>query len=718
MSKFSLFSLRSRAIILVLLAILPMLAWTLYAYFDQRGREIREVQREELVAVRNFASIQDTLINDTWKLLSILAQLPQVQRRDRDACNALFAELLKKSPHSLAIGATDAEGRLFASAPAVSRSVNYADRRWFQEVVRTRNLVIGQTFVSRISGKYGHNLAYPILDSQGRFQGALTIQLNLQWLGNLLAKSNFPPTTAIGLTDSTWKVLFHYPEPQKYNGKMFPDALIKAMTSSAEGVAAGVGLPGDERLFAFTRLAPPWEDIRLAVGLPQEWAVAPVNRTLLRNLLWLGLVTLFAIVAAWFGGDLFIVRPVQKLRAITDHLAAGDLTVRAGPRTKVGELGLLAHSLDQMADSLQEREQDLRRSADRLQLAIDAANAAAWEWDMRTSESFWSDEMWVLYDLQPHSQPPSYETWLQTVHPGDREKAEADTKMAFAQGIGFDIEWRVQLQEGGIRWLMSRGKPQFDDQGQLKGYLGISMDITARKAAEENIRYLTHELMRVQEQERHRVSLELHDTVAQELASLKIHLENLRDNSGAMLAEEIGSQLTNLFGMVQQSLNSIRTLSHNLRPPDLQHLGLVRAIQRYCEEVAGHTGLHIDFTAAGIEAIHLDYEAAINLYRIVQEALTNVGRHARAENVSIRLVASYPKIILRLEDDGQGFEVSEKEPSSHPDRRLGLLGMKERVAFLGGEMHLESLLRKGTKIKIEVPWSKAGHGLKEKDSYR
>ena len=156
------------------------------------------------------------------------------------------------------------------------------------------------------------------------------------------------------LSDSTGKVLFRYPEPQKYIGKMLPDFLVKAMISGDEGVAAGVGSPGDERLFAFARLSPPWREMWVLIGLPRAWAVGPVNRALWRNLIWLGLVALFAMAAAWFGGDLFIVRPVKKLRAVTERLAAGDLTVRAGPDYPVGELGLLGHSFDQMADFLQD----------------------------------------------------------------------------------------------------------------------------------------------------------------------------------------------------------------------------------------------------------------------------------------------------------------------------------------------------------------------------
>ena len=371
MSKFSLSSLRSRAIVLVLLAIFPLLALTLYSYLDQRDRVIREVQRDELVTVRNLATIQETLLNKTRQLLMTLAQLPQVQRRDRDACNTIFAALMEQSPHSASIGATDSEGRLFASAPAAAGPVNYADRPWFQKIIQTRDFVIGETVLGRISGKYGNILAFPILDGDGRFLGALPTQLNLHWLGNLLAKSNLPTTTAMVLTDSTYKVLFRYPEPQEYIGKIVPDFLVKAMTISDEGVAAGVGLPGDARLFAFTRLSPPWQEMRLIIGLPQDWAVSPVNRILWRNLIWLGLVAIFAMAAAWFGGDLFIVRPVKKLRAVTQRLAAGDLSVRAGPDFAGGEVGLMGQAFDQMADSLQEREEALRQSEEHYRSLFD-----------------------------------------------------------------------------------------------------------------------------------------------------------------------------------------------------------------------------------------------------------------------------------------------------------------------------------------------------------
>ncbi|MCX5891197.1 MAG: ATP-binding protein [Deltaproteobacteria bacterium] len=370
MLRVSFASLRSRAILLVLMAILPLLALTLYSYFDGRARAVREVQRDELVAARNLATIQETLIRTTRELLMGLARLPQVQRRDRAACEALFAKVLEQCPYYAALAGADPEGQVFASAPAVSGPVEVTDRLWFQKAIKFRDFVVGEPVLGRISKKYSINLAYPILDEAGRLQGVLTASLDLQWLGSLLAKSDFPLDSAMGLTDSTGKVLFRYPDPLKYVGKMLPDVLIQAMTAGDEGVAAGMGLPGDARLFAFARLSPPWQDMYVAIGLSMAWAVDKVDRDLWRNLIWLGLVAILALAAAWFGADLFIIRPVRILRGVTERLAAGNLTVRSGPDYPVGELGLLAQSFDQMADSLQGREAELKRVVAELQQRV------------------------------------------------------------------------------------------------------------------------------------------------------------------------------------------------------------------------------------------------------------------------------------------------------------------------------------------------------------
>lgn len=360
MPFFSFKSLRARAIYLVLLAILPLIAFTLYAYFHHRDEAIHEVQRDELVAARNLAAVLEILINNSRDHLMMWAQLAAVQQRDQKTCNDIFAEHLQRCPYYVSVGGADAEGRVFASAPLISHPVNISNHRYFQEAKRTRDFVISEPVPGIVSQKYNIILSYPVLDAAGRFNGLLLFGVDLERLGSLLVKSDFPPSTALGLIDSTGKILFRYPEPWKYIGKKSPDFLSKAMSAKDEGVAEGIGLPGDDRLYAFTRLAPPWQEMRLAVGLPREWAVGPVNRELRHNLAWLSLVGLLTMAAAWYGSGLFILQPVKKLRDVTERLAAGDLTARAGLQGTVGELGLLAQAFDQMGDSLEKRDAELK----------------------------------------------------------------------------------------------------------------------------------------------------------------------------------------------------------------------------------------------------------------------------------------------------------------------------------------------------------------------
>jgi PAS domain S-box-containing protein len=133
-------------------------------------------------------------------------------------------------------------------------------------------------------------------------------------------------------------------------------------------------------------------------------------------------------------------------------------------------------------------EEALRNSEARLRLAHDAGKAGTWEWDLRTHENIWSEELWKLYGLDPHDCEPTYETWRQTIHPDDRAKAEQIVQDAATHGAELNAEWRVRDRDGSIRWLMSRGQPQIDVEGRPMRYIGIVVDITARKRAEQALR--------------------------------------------------------------------------------------------------------------------------------------------------------------------------------------------------------------------------------------
>jgi PAS domain S-box-containing protein len=233
-------------------------------------------------------------------------------------------------------------------------------------------------------------------------------------------------------------------------------------------------------------------------------------------------------------------------------------------------------------------------------------------------------------------------------------------------------------------------------------------DITDRKRAEEQIHSLTHQLIKAQESERQRIARDLHDNVAQDLSLLKIGCDTLFDDQPS-IPVEIRQKTVELSKLLQGSITTVRDMAYDLRPPGLDQLGLVRTVYQYCEEFSGKTGINVDFFAAGMDDLKLPFDTEINLYRLIQEALWNIKKHAAAAHATIRLVASFPTIILRIEDDGKGFEVEDRLASASNEKRMGLRSMTERVCLLKGKMRIKSRPAEGTKIYAEVPFKEENY---------
>jgi signal transduction histidine kinase len=213
--------------------------------------------------------------------------------------------------------------------------------------------------------------------------------------------------------------------------------------------------------------------------------------------------------------------------------------------------------------------------------------------------------------------------------------------------------------------------------------------------------------MKVQETERQRLSHDLHDHLAQDLSILKIGLDTFFDNQLEVPAEA-RRKASELSKMLQGSITAVRDLAYNLRPAGLDQLGLVRTVREHCEEFSAKNAVQVDFFSAGIADLKLDFYTKITMYRLIQESLNNVKKHADASHVTVRLVGSFPSVILRIEDNGKGFDVQERVVAAVNERRMGLGSMKERVALLHGKMRIESHPMQGTKIVIEVPRKEKG----------
>ncbi len=210
---------------------------------------------------------------------------------------------------------------------------------------------------------------------------------------------------------------------------------------------------------------------------------------------------------------------------------------------------------------------------------------------------------------------------------------------------------------------------------------------------------LLERIITVQEDERKRIARELHDETGQALTSLMVGLKVLE---GATCLEEVRSTAGQLRATAAQTLGSLHSLALELRPSVLDDLGLVAALKRYVKDYATGFGLDADFETVGLEDKRLTPQVETTLYRIVQEALTNVARHAEASHVSVLLEQRRGSVIAIVEDDGRGFDVESVLTSGQPTR-LGLHGMQERASLVGGKLTVESTPGIGTTVFIEIP---------------
>lgn len=242
--------------------------------------------------------------------------------------------------------------------------------------------------------------------------------------------------------------------------------------------------------------------------------------------------------------------------------------------------------------------------------------------------------------------------------------------------------------------------PVLSNDGELQQLAYYSRDVTEQIRAEERIRSLTSRVFSAQETERQRIARDLHDNVAQDLSSALVAIEALEASTDADIPMLGGMEISQVL---RKSVAAVRDIAYGLHPSGLEQLGLGTAVQRLCDDFQANHDISLDFSSTGIDALHFDFEAATNIYRIIQEALNNAAKHAQAGRMAVRLVAAHPDIIIRVEDDGAGFDVPERLMEAAGNKRMGLRSIEERSRLLGGEATIHSVPGSGTKITIKLP---------------
>ncbi|MGE5623343.1 MAG: ATP-binding protein, partial [Bacillota bacterium] len=348
-----------------------------------------------------------------------------------------------------------------------------------------------------------------------------------------------------------------------------------------------------------------------------------------------------------------------------------------------------------------EMTKDLRASEASLAEAQHMAHLGSWLLDISTQTMTWSTETFHLFGLERFSELPDYSAYLRHIHEEDRQRVQAGMAKALRSGEEFNTEHRIVRRDGTVRWVQTICRPSNNDGMIL--LRGTIMDITERKQtmealkrSRELLRELTAHQDRVKEDERRRIAREIHDELGQTLLALRIDVSMLEARTGKShprLNEKVRSALQ----YIDATVKTIRTIINNLRPAVLD-LGLTAAIEWQVSEFRRRSGITCELVL-GEEEFAVDDARATTLFRILQESLTNVIRHAKATHVLIELHKKDGQLVMRIADNGVGMYPEARKNSNS----FGLVGVEERVHALNGKFHIASTPGQGTVLTIHIP---------------
>ena len=354
-------------------------------------------------------------------------------------------------------------------------------------------------------------------------------------------------------------------------------------------------------------------------------------------------------------------------------------------------------------------EEALRESQERLALCIQGSDVGIWDWDMRREVVYFSPRWKQMLGCDDDEIQDRFEEWETRIHPDDRETA-MNLLRSYMEGrhAPFHLEHRLRHKDGTYRWILSHGACLRDQDGTPFRMAGSHLDITGQKQVEQELqsaltrlRTLSGRLEVIREEERGRIARELHDEFGVGLTCLKIDLSRLTTLIGTTVGLEKGRQIAekirSMGEFIDTTIGGVQRIVSELRPAILDDLGLVAAIEWQAQDFQRRTGiactLHVN-----AEHFDIDSERATVVFRICQEALTNVTRHANATTVVIRLEERPEAITLEVTDNGRGIPQEKLvDPQS-----LGLLGMRERAELFGGFVTIAGRPDAGTAVTLHL----------------
>ena len=366
---FQLNSLRGRLILLVALAIAPIAVMTLVSGVREREYAV-QVAEENLQRLTNLAAANEgQSIEGARQILRDLASIPDLTG-DQDHCSRLLANIQRQNPDYANLGLIQLNGDVTCSAIPSSAPVNLADRSHFRRAVHLRRFVAGGYVFGRVIQKHTVNLTYPLLGDGDQVKAVVFAALDLTKLDRFVADIKLPPGSLLLTADSEGKIISRKPSPEQWFGKQVWPEMRAAMAGDPGKPVLLTGPDGIERLHRFARVGNNGlSDYTVTIGIPSDDITASARHDQMLDMSALAVTLVLALLAAWFVGDVLVLRRVKRLAITANRIASGTLGARSGIVYGKEEISELARALDAMAESLQQKEQQHLSAERQLRLA-------------------------------------------------------------------------------------------------------------------------------------------------------------------------------------------------------------------------------------------------------------------------------------------------------------------------------------------------------------
>lgn len=369
-------------------------------------------------------------------------------------------------------------------------------------------------------------------------------------------------------------------------------------------------------------------------------------------------------------------------------------------------VGELREALAQEIAKREEAERKLQHAQHVQNVFQRIAHLGSWEVDMSTGLLKCSDEFFRICGLEPQSRIIDHEFMQRITHPDDLARTADITNIALQSRKPFLIEKRIIQPDGSIKNVRSQGEIFLDHQHGVEAAIGSFLDITELKQAEEALRISNEELHRltayqekIREEERKRIARELHDELGGLLTGMRAYI-TMSIERGRQDPQQMNGLLVEATKIVDSALDSIRRIVNDLRPSILDHLGVWAAIEWYAKHIAMQASLQCtcDIDERVLHTA-LGADHSTTLFRIVQEAITNIVRHSKATGFAVIAIYREDKLCIEIQDNGSGFD---KEQLIRRDS-WGITGMRERARQLGSEFNIACAAGKGTTVNLYIP---------------